>query len=202
MLVINDPKFFLRAEIIREKGTNRSAFFRGEVAKYSWVDIGSSFLPSDITAAVLFAQLEKLKLIQRKRVRIWNMYYKGLQPLAESGHFELPFIPSYATNNAHLFYIVCHSQRGRQALVDFLKKEGISAIFHYLPLHRSSYYRKKHAGGNLPNCDFYSRCLLRLPLYCNLRLDQVEYIIQKIIQFFCATASKEPPATLGSTQSK
>lgn len=202
MLAINDEQFFLRAEIIREKGTNRSAFFRGEVAKYSWVDIGSSFLPSDITAAVLFAQLEKLTLIQKKRVRIWNTYYKGLKPLAESGHFELPIIPPYATNNAHLFYIVCNSYRERQALADFLKKEGISAIFHYLPLHRSSFYRKKYTGRSLPNCDFYSRCLLRLPLYCNLQMEQVEYVIAKIGQFFRATASKEPPAILGSKGSK
>jgi dTDP-4-amino-4,6-dideoxygalactose transaminase len=184
MLSINDDKHFLRAEIIREKGTNRSAFFRGEVAKYNWVDIGSSFLPSDIIAAVLYAQLEKLAEIQRKRLRIWKRYYKGLKPLADLGHFDLPIIPSYATNNAHLFYIVCRSFKERQALIDFLKKNGISAIFHYISLHTSDFYRKKHEGPSLPNCDFFSRCLLRLPLYCDLELEAVDLIVDKIGQCF------------------
>jgi dTDP-4-amino-4,6-dideoxygalactose transaminase len=184
MLSVNSGKYFLRAEIIREKGTNRSAFFRGEVAKYNWVDIGSSFLPSDIIAAVLYAQLEKLETIQRKRLRIWERYYKGLKPLADLGHFALPTLPSYATNNAHLFYIVCRSYKARQALIEFLKGNGISAIFHYLPLHRSDFYRKKYEVPTLPHCDFYSRCLLRLPLFCDLQLEKVDYIINKITQFF------------------
>ncbi|HEY5235121.1 MAG TPA: dTDP-4-amino-4,6-dideoxygalactose transaminase [Rhabdochlamydiaceae bacterium] len=184
LLSVNKDKYFLRAEIIREKGTNRSAFFRGEVAKYNWVDIGSSFLPSDIIAAVLYAQLEKLETIQRKRLRIWEKYYKGLKPLANAGHFLLPTLPSYATNNAHLFYIVCRSYKERQSLIDFLKQNGISAIFHYLPLHRSDFYRKKHEGPSLPYCDYYSRCLLRLPLFCDLALTSVDYIINKIVQFF------------------
>jgi dTDP-4-amino-4,6-dideoxygalactose transaminase len=184
MLSINKDKYFQRAEIIREKGTNRSAFFRGEVAKYNWVDIGSSFLPSDIIAAVLYAQLEKLETIQRKRLRIWEKYYKSLKPLANAGHFALPTLPSYATNNAHLFYIVCPSYKVRQALIEFLKGNGILAIFHYLPLHRSDFYRKKHEGPSLPYCDYYSRCLLRLPLFCDLPLTSVDYIVNKIIQFF------------------
>lgn len=184
LLSVNKDKYFLRAEIIREKGTNRSAFFRGEVAKYNWVDIGSSFLPSDIIAAVLFAQLEKLESIQRKRLRIWEKYFKGLKFLADAGHFLLPTLPSYATNNAHLFYIVCRSYKERQSLIDFLKQNGISAIFHYLPLHRSDFYRKKHEGPSLPYCDYYSRCLLRLPLFCDLPLTSVDYIINKIVQFF------------------
>lgn len=184
LLVMNEEKFFQRAEIIREKGTNRSAFFRGEIAKYSWVDIGSSFLPSDIIAAILFAQLEKLKEIQKKRIRIWNEYYKKLEPLAKLGYFSLPKIASYATNNAHLFYIVCRNLKERQALMDFLKKNGILALFHYLPLHSSLYYKEKHAGKALPNCDYFSRCLVRLPLYCSLQLRQVEGIVKKIIEFF------------------
>ena len=184
MLSVNKDKYFLRAEIIREKGTNRSAFFRGEVAKYNWVDIGSSFLPSDIIAAVLYAQLEKLETIQRKRLRIWDKYYKGLKPLADARHFALPTLPSYATNNAHLFYIVCPTYKVRQALIEFLKVNGISAIFHYLPLHRSDFYKNKYEGPALSHCDFYSRCLLRLPLFCDLPLASVDYIINKIVQFF------------------
>ncbi len=184
MLAINDKSFINRAEIIREKGTNRSQFFRGEVAKYSWVDIGSSFLPSDIIAAFLYAQLEKLEIIQKKRLKIWQTYYKKLQSLANTGYFQLPQIPSYATNNAHLFYIICRNFREREDLIDFLKKNGILAVFHYLPLHRSSFYRKNHGNRRLPHCDFYSRCLLRLPLFCNLSQSNIEYIIKKIKEFY------------------
>lgn len=184
MLAVNDPNYILRAEIIREKGTNRAQFFRGEVDKYSWVDIGSSFLPSEITAAFLYAQLEKLAQIQKKRLNIWCAYYEGLRCLAEKKYFQLPFLPHFSTNNAHLFYIVCRTLRERQELIEFLKENGIMAIFHYLPLHRSSYYREKHGKRNLPNCDFYSRCLLRLPLYCNLSEESVQYIIQKITEFY------------------
>lgn len=187
MLAINDKRFISRAEIIREKGTNRAQFFRGQVAKYTWVDIGSSFLPSDMIAAFLYAQLEKLDTIQKKRLKIWHAYYKGLKPLADAGYFQLPHIPAYATNNAHLFYIVCRTFRERQALIAFLKSNGISAIFHYLPLHRSSFYRKAHGGRNLPNCEWYSRCLVRLPLFCDLPLGKVEYIVQKITEFYQTT---------------
>lgn len=184
MLAINQKKFFSRAEIIREKGTNRSAFFRGEVNKYGWVDIGSSFLPSDLTAAFLFGQLEKLTKIQKKRLAIWERYYDGLKPLAEQGFFKLPYIPPYATNNAHLFYLVCSSFKQRQALIEFLKKSGIMAVFHYLPLHQSVYYKKKHDGRRLTNAVLYSRRLLRLPLYCDLSFEHVDYIIEKIGAFF------------------
>lgn len=184
MLAINDKSFILRSEIIREKGTNRSQFFRGEVAKYCWMDIGSSFLPSDIIAAFLYAQIEKLTVIQKKRKRIWEAYYKGLKPLADLKLLELPHLPSYATNNAHLFYILCRTYRERQALIDFLKKNGISAVFHYLPLHRSAFYKNKHGNRNLPYADYYSRCLLRLPFFCSLPLDHVDYVVQKITEFY------------------
>lgn len=189
MLAINDENFFLRAEIIREKGTNRSAFFRGEVDKYGWVDIGSSFLPSDITAAFLFAQLENLSSIQEKRLAIWHHYYKGLKPLSDAGHFTLPQIPSYATNNAHLFYIVCRSLDARQALIEFLKAAGIGAVFHYQALHRSPYYTTKHDERGLPNCDHYTDCLLRLPLFCGLSPEKVQYIIDKVAHFYDHTHS-------------
>lgn len=134
LLAINDDRFKLRAEILWEKGTNRSQFFRGEVNKYGWVDTGSSFLPSEITAAFLFAQLEELDNIQNKRKDLWNKYRAGLQELANSGKIRLPHIPEYATNNAHMFYIVCSSLEERSALIAYLKERGIMAVFHYLSL--------------------------------------------------------------------
>ncbi|HWY37016.1 MAG TPA: dTDP-4-amino-4,6-dideoxygalactose transaminase, partial [Bacteroidia bacterium] len=155
MLVINDDRFIKRAEIIREKGTNRSAFFRGEIDKYGWVDIGSSFLPSDIIAAFLFAQLESLDKIQAKRKDTWNSYHTGLQPLEKAGKLKLPEIPSYATNNAHMFYLVCKNLDERTKLIAHLKKNGIAAVFHYLSLHRSPFYHAKHDGRDLSNTDRY-----------------------------------------------
>jgi len=187
LLAINDEKHCLRAEIIREKGTNRSAFFRGEVDKYGWVDIGSSFLPSDMIAAFLFAQLEKLKTIQRKRLKIWKGYYSRLKLLADDGYFSIPQLPAYATNNAHLFCLICHSLEERQALIEFLKSQGISAIFHYLPLHLSPYYATKHDGRLLPNSERFSHCLLRLPLFCELSMEKVQYITDKIAAFYKKT---------------
>jgi dTDP-4-amino-4,6-dideoxygalactose transaminase len=184
MLAINDRNFAFRSEVIWEKGTNRAAFFRGEVNKYGWVDVGSSFLPSDLTAALLYAQLENLKSIQRKRLQIWHRYFEGLSSLAKEGYFSLPFIPPYATNNAHMFYVICRTQRERQNLIAFLKQNGILAVFHYLSLHRSDFYRTKHDGRNLRNCDFYSRCLVRLPLYCALSKEDIAYVIEKITEFF------------------
>lgn len=184
MLTLNDPKFYQRAEILREKGTNRSSFFRGEVDKYSWVDIGSSFLPSDMIAAVLYSQLEKYATIQQKRLAQWNRYFDNLKPLADLGCLELPFIPSYATNNAHMFYILCTSCEERQALIDHLRSKNIHAIFHYVPLHSAPYYQDKHDGRALPNCDRFSQCLLRLPLYNELLTEQVDRITQQIHTFF------------------
>lgn len=184
LLSVNDERFFLRAEIIREKGTNRAAFFRGEVDKYGWVDLGSSFLPSDITAAFLYAQLENLESIQKKRIDLWNLYYNALQPLANSGYIALPELPVYATNNAHLFYIICRSLEERHALIDFLKTSGIMTVFHYQSLHKSSFYKDKHDGRNLPNSDRYSQCLLRLPLYYDLTGKQVEKIADLIKDFY------------------
>ena len=118
MLVINDKKFIERAEIIREKGTNRSKFFKGEVDKYEWVDIGSSFLPSDITAAFLYAQCSSLDIIQAKRLEIWNWYYNNLKPLQDKGLLQLPQIPEFASNNAHIFYLVCKDLQERTALIE------------------------------------------------------------------------------------
>jgi dTDP-4-amino-4,6-dideoxygalactose transaminase len=168
MLVINDERFIDRAEIIREKGTNRSQFFRGEVDKYGWVDVGSSFLPSDIIAAFLFAQLENLDDIQRKRKNIWDAYYEGLKPLAEKGLFKLPVIPAYATNNAHMFYLVFNDLNQRTEIINALKAKDIHAVFHYLSLHKSPYYSDKHGKRELKETDNYTDCLLRLPMYYEL----------------------------------
>ena len=183
MLVINDDRFIQRAEIIWEKGTNRAEFFRGEVDKYGWVDIGSSFLPSEIISAFLWAQIENLDNIQSKRIRIWDEYYNGLKPLAEKGFFRLPEIPEYATNNAHMFYLVCNSLKDRSELITFLKKNNISAVFHYQSLHSSKFYMDKHDGRELLNCDVFKDCLLRLPMFYELELCDITTIVRTIGDF-------------------
>jgi len=183
MLAINDDRFIKRAEIIREKGTNRSAFFRGEVDKYQWVDIGSSFLPSDIIAAYLFAQLEKIDVIQNKRKQLWNMYYDGLASLQESGFIKLPRIPEYASNNAHMFYIICRSLEERTELTGFMRSSGILAVFHYLSLHKSRFYKERHDGRELKNADRYTDTLLRLPMYFDLSEGEVDVVINCIKSF-------------------
>lgn len=184
MLVINDEHFVKRAEILWEKGTNRAEFFRGEVNKYGWVDIGSSFLPSEIIAAFLWAQLEHLEQIQEKRIKLWNTYYDLLSPLANTNAFSLPNIPEYATNNAHMFYLVCSSLEERTGLISKLKSEGILAVFHYLSLHSSPYYQDKHDGRPLPNCNHYADCLVRLPLYYDLSESEVQTICDKVKIYF------------------
>lgn len=180
MLGINDDRFIRRAEIIWEKGTNRAEFFRGEVNKYGWCDIGSSFLPSEIVAAFLWAQLENLDEIQSKRKLLWNKYFELLAPLMSQGRFTLPDIPSYATNNAHMFYLVCRNLEERTALIKKLKDHDILAVFHYLSLHSSEYYKDKHDGRVLPECDRYADCLIRLPLYYDLNEQDVELICNTI----------------------
>lgn len=184
MLVINDERFIERAEIIREKGTNRSKFFRGEIDKYGWVDIGSSFLPSDIIAAFLYAQLENLEQIQIKRKTLWDTYYEGLKSLAEEGYFSIPEIPAYKTNNAHLFFIISRDTDERAELIRFLKLKGVFPVFHYLSLHKSPYYNEKHGSQELPNCDRYADCLLRLPLYYELSLEEIGQIVKLIGDFY------------------
>ncbi|MDP2385473.1 MAG: dTDP-4-amino-4,6-dideoxygalactose transaminase [Bacteroidota bacterium] len=185
MLVINDDRFAKRAEIIREKGTNRSAFFRGEVDKYGWVDIGSSFLPSDIIAAFLYAQVENLEVIQKRRKEIWNIYNTKLSKLTAKG-VRIPFLPDFATNNAHMYYLVCNSIDERTKLISKLKEKEIHAVFHYLSLHNSPFYKDKHSGNILPNTDHYSDCLLRLPMYFELKNSEVEYISEIINDFYNA----------------
>lgn len=184
MLAINDEQFIHRAEIIWEKGTNRAEFFRGEVNKYGWVDTGSSFLPSEIIAAFLWAQLENLDDIQAKRKQTWNAYYEELKPLADKGFFRLPEIPDYATNNAHMFYLVCNSLEDRTKLITYLKENGIWAVFHYLSLHSSEFYKDKHDGRELKNCDNFADCLVRLPLFYELENKQALSIISLIKEFY------------------
>jgi dTDP-4-amino-4,6-dideoxygalactose transaminase len=184
MLVINDPRYIERAEIIREKGTNRSKFFRGEIAKYSWVDIGSSFLPSEITAAFLFAQLEKLETIQAKRRLLWQRYSDGLMPLARKGLVGIPHLPAYATNNAHIFYLLHDNLAQRDRMIAHLAEAGIMVVFHYVPLHTSEFYLREHPAEPLPNTDRFSNCLLRLPLYYELTEGQMSYILERIFRFY------------------
>ena len=185
LLIVNDERFIRRAEIIWEKGTNRAEFFRGEVNKYGWVDTGSSFLPAEINSAFLWAQLESLDEIQAKRKLLWEEYYQNLKPLADKGLFKLPDMPDYATNNAHMFYLVCNSLEERTALIAKLKGDGVGAVFHYLSLHASPYYEKKHAGRDLPSCDHFADCLVRLPMFYELVVDQVESIVNLINGFYC-----------------
>lgn len=184
MILVNDEKFMRRAEIIREKGTNRSAFLRGEVDKYTWVDIGSSFLPSDLLAAVLYGQLEALERIQKKRLAVWNIYYEKLKALEQAEKCLLPYIPDYATNNAHLFYLVCKNLDERNALIDFLREKNIQATFHYLSLHKSPFHTSKHDGRELKNSDRFSDCLVRLPLFYELDETSAEIIADQVLKFY------------------
>ena len=185
LLVVNDERFIRRAEIIWEKGTNRAEFFRGMVNKYGWVDTGSSFLPSEINSAFLFAQLEALATIQSRRKFIWNMYYESLKDLEEKGFFTLPNIPAFASNNAHMFYMVCRTLDERTQLIAYLKEKGVGAVFHYLSLHLSDYYRAVETNiPNLPNCDKYADRLVRLPLFFELRNEDILYVIKSIHSFY------------------
>jgi dTDP-4-amino-4,6-dideoxygalactose transaminase len=179
MITINDAQFVHRAEIIWEKGTNRAEFFRGEVNKYGWVDTGSSFLPSEIIAAFLWAQIENLEAIQAKRKELWNFYFDNLK-LAIKDSIVLPNIPSYATNNAHMFYIVTENLEHRTQLISTLKDNGFYAVFHYISLHSSEFYNKKHDGRGLMNSDKFTDCLIRLPLYFELNNEDVLKIIPNI----------------------
>jgi len=184
MLVINDKNLIERAEIIWEKGTNRTAFQQGKVEKYGWKDVGSSFLPSDLTAAVLFAQLENIEEIQAKRKQIWQYYFDKLIPLHEKGYFQLPVLPNFSSNNGHLFYILTKSKTGRDDLIAHFAKNNIQAVFHYLPLHSSDFYSNKHDGRILINTEYFSDCLLRLPLYFELNKVEQDYICEIVIDFF------------------
>lgn len=176
-LLINDERFIERAEIVREKGTNRSRFFRGEVDKYSWVDIGSSYLPSEFNASILAAQLESAEIVNNQRRESWSLYYESLKPLQEMGYIELPVVPKKCTHNAHMFYIKVPNLEERNKIISYLKEEGIHAVFHYVPLHSSNAGRNY---GVFSGTDFYttkeSERLIRLPLYYSLSEKQIKKI--------------------------
>lgn len=180
LLAINDPSFEKRAEIIWEKGTNRSAFFKGEVDKYGWVDIGSSFLPSEMVAAFLWAQMENIQDIQAKRIQHWHQYHRGLINDGDSLGLRSPVIPDFATNNAHMFYLVCKTISQRTELLAKLKNNGILGVFHYLSLHKSPFFFEKHDNRELRSSDHYSECLLRLPMYYDLEEYQISQIIDVV----------------------
>ena len=189
MLVINDERFMHRAEIIREKGTNRSAFFRGEVDKYGWVDIGSSFLPSEIVAAFLFAQLENIDAIQTRRKQIWKMYHEQLSELRDEGLIRFQDVPDYATNNAHMFYIICRDLKTRTLLIAYLKSKQIDPVFHYISLHKSPFYVSRYKGPELINSDHFTNCLLRLPMFFELEEQDVKRICSEIKHFLMPETS-------------
>ena len=182
LLAVNDEKFVKRAEIIWEKGTNRSAFYRGEVDKYTWIDIGSSYLPSELNAAFLYAQLENLESIQKRRLQIWHTYYQLLSPYTQEGVFELMDFKKYQTNNAHLFYILLPGLKERDTMIYHLREAGISGAFHYLTLHDSPYFLDKHDGRILKNAKRFEHGLIRLPLYPDLNDQQIEYISEQVLK--------------------
>ncbi|MGB2910982.1 MAG: dTDP-4-amino-4,6-dideoxygalactose transaminase [Anaerolineales bacterium] len=183
-LLINDPHFIERAEILREKGTNRSRFFRGQVDKYTWVDIGSSYLPSDMLAAFLYAQLESYETIQLKRQKIWEYYHANLKDWAEGNGVRLPYVPNYCQQPYHMYYILLPSLEIRQGLIEHLKAARILSVFHYLPLHLSDMGRK--FGGKIGDCpvtENLSDQLLRLPFYNTLTIDEQERVINAILEY-------------------
>ena len=184
LLVVNDSEFIKKAEIMRDKGTNRTAFFRGEVNKYDWVGLGSSYAPSEILAAFLYAQTENTNEIQSKRISIWEKYYKNLEVLGKENILRLPKIPGYASNNAHIFYFLCNDINQRTDLIKFLKGNGITSSFHYLALHKSPYYSSTNRGINLPNAEMFTDCLIRLPMFYDLTFEEADFICSKIKEFY------------------
>jgi dTDP-4-amino-4,6-dideoxygalactose transaminase len=184
-LIINDGSFIERAEIIREKGTNRSKFHRGQVDKYTWVDIGSSYLPSELNAAYLYAQLEIAEEINENRLATWNQYYHGLKPSQEKGLLDLPYVPEDCQHNAHMFYIKAKDLDERSQLIQYLRDNGITSVFHYIPLHSSpagiNYGRFYGSDEHTTN---ESERLLRLPIYYGMSQAEVQYVIEMLNQFY------------------
>lgn len=184
-LLIRDEKYIEEAEIIREKGTNRSKYFRGQIDKYTWVNFGSSYLPSDMNAAYLYAQLELADEINDARMAAWHRYYENLKPLADAGKIELPYVPEYCTHNAHMFYIKTADLEERTALINHLKANDIMAVFHYIPLHTAPAglkYGRFHGEDKYTTKE--SERLLRLPMFYKLTLEQVDYISEKVKEFY------------------
>ncbi|MDD7344981.1 MAG: dTDP-4-amino-4,6-dideoxygalactose transaminase [Ruminococcus sp.] len=184
-LVINNPAYNEKAEILREKGTNRAKFFRGQVDKYTWVDFGDSYLPSELNAAYLWAQLEVADEINDNRLATWNAYYEAFKPLEEKGYIELPTIPVGCVHNAHMFYIKLKDLEARTDFIEALKKDGVNCVFHYIPLHSAP---AGHKFGRFDGEDEYttkeSERLVRLPLYYNLTLEDREHVIDSVKKYF------------------
>lgn len=184
-IIINNENFIERAEIIREKGTNRSQFFRGEVDKYTWVDVGSSYLPSDLLAAFLYAQLENMQEISKRRDQLFDYYYKALIPLVNDGKIRLPFVSSECQSNNHLFYILLEDEDTRNALMDHLRSKGILGVFHYLSLHLSPVGKTMgYQQGQLPVTESMSGRLLRLPFYYDLKPEEQAEVVETVRNFF------------------
>ena len=184
-IVINNPAYIEKAEILREKGTNRSKFFRGQVAKYNWVDFGDSYLQSDLNAAYLWAQLEVADEINENRLASWNRYYEAFKPLADKGILELPTVPAGCVHNAHMFYLKCKDLETRQAYIQFMKENDILCVFHYVPLHSAPAGLKfgRFAGEDEHTTPDSDR-LVRLPMYYNLAEEDIQKVIDKTLEFF------------------
>jgi dTDP-4-amino-4,6-dideoxygalactose transaminase len=183
-IFINNNSLQLKAEIVREKGTNRAAYFRGEINKYGWKSLGSSYLLSDILAAKLLSQLEELESITQRRKQIWNTYYQEFSSLEKQGKCYLPDLPNYANHNGHIFYLVCRNEKERNDLLTHLRKNKIQSTFHYLSLHQSDYFKNKYTGDQLPNSDRFTDCIIRLPLHPQLELSKQNKVIDKIISYY------------------
>ena len=184
-IVINNTEFNEKAEILREKGTNRSKFFRGQVDKYTWVDFGDSYLPSEINAAYLWAQLEMADKINEDRLSSWNAYYEALRPLADDGKISLPTVPDGCVHNGHMFYIKARDLQERTALISFLKARGITAVFHYVPLHSApaGYKFGRFSGDDLYTTKESER-LVRLPMYYGLTKEDLQHVIDAVKEFY------------------
>jgi dTDP-4-amino-4,6-dideoxygalactose transaminase len=194
-LLVNDSKYSARAEIVREKGTNRTQFFRGQVDKYTWVDIGSSYLPSELQAAFLYAQLEQAQEINRRRVRVWDRYHGLLEPLEQLGVLRRPVVPPECTHNGHMYYIIVESSSIRQRLIEYLRKFEVSSVFHYVPLHSSpAGLRYARIHDTMKNTDRAGDGLLRLPMWPDLQDDAIEYVVDLISKFFKAQRANDENA--------
>lgn len=184
-LLVNDPRYSERAEIIREKGTNRSKFFRGETDKYSWVDVGSSFLPSEIVGAFLYAQLEEATSITRCRLDLWARYHEAFLRLEVAGHVRRPVVPEYCEHNAHMYYLLCQDADARSQLIDHLKRGGVHSVFHYVPLHSSpAGLRYARTPGSLDVTQSVADRLVRLPLFVDLTQAEADRVVDMVTNFF------------------
>lgn len=184
LLIVNHEEFRQRAEILWEKGTNRAAFYRGEIDRYGWVDVGSSFLPSDAVAAFLYTQLLRMNRIQRRRKEIWWSYYHGFEKLEGKGMIRRPVVPEYATVNGNFFFLLTRTEAERDRLLNFLRERGIQAVFHYQPLHTSAFFQSRHDGRELPNTSKFAATIIRLPFYNSIRKSQIRYIIRTVESFY------------------